>query len=71
MAGNYSDASWFVKRAIEIFQPIFEGLLEETTRVRYSGHWKGDNDAGASEIVVALKQGMLWITRCIVDGKTY
>lgn len=69
MAGNYSDASWFVKRAIEIFQPVFEGLLEETTRGRYSGLWKGDNDAGASEIVVAVKQGVLWITRCIVNGE--
>lgn len=69
MTGEYTDSTWFVKRVIETFQPVFESLLEATTKERYVGVWRSEVNDGKSEVRLDVKDGVLWITRGIINGE--
>lgn len=68
MAGRFSDSSWFTKRAIDLFQPVFEHKLEETTQNLYGGKWVGNAADGENLVTLVVSNGSLWVTKCIING---
>jgi hypothetical protein len=68
MAGRVSDSSWFAKKAIDLFQPLFERVLEETARQEYEGIWASEGEKGQNKITLAVAEGSLWVTECVIDG---
>lgn len=63
--GLYTDMHYFVKKAIDAFQPVFDRILEDQTRRLYGGTWVAED----SEVVLTVSDGSLWVTKMIVKGK--
>jgi hypothetical protein len=68
MAGSFSDSSWFTKRVIDLFQPLFERVLEKTARQEYQGIWSSEGEKGQNKVRLAVAGGSLWVTECVVNG---
>ena len=56
---------YFVKKAIDAFQPVFETILENQTQRLYGGTWVAND----SNVVLTVSDGSLWVTKMIVNGK--
>ena len=63
--GYFDDMEYFVKPAIDAFQPVFDRILEDQTRRLYGGTWFAKD----SEVVLTISDGSLWVTKMIVNGK--
>jgi hypothetical protein len=60
----------FAHQALPLLLPGFESILEERTKERYAGIWKGDINAD-DEIVVVVEGGVLSITKWNVNGHDF
>jgi hypothetical protein len=63
-------ADGFGHEALPLLLPGFELILEERTKERYAGIWKGDTNVD-DEIVVVVEGGILSITKWNVNGHDF
>jgi hypothetical protein len=61
-------AEGFAHEALPLLLPGFETILEERTKERYAGVWKGNAD---DEVVVTVEGGLLSITKWKVNGHNF
>jgi len=70
LSTGYMSTGPLVREVLPLLLPGFESILEERTRERYAGVWKGDVNAD-DEIVVVVEGGMLSITNWRVNGHDF
>ncbi len=70
MTGPYPDSQDFTMRAVRHFQPVFDDLLEQSSKDLYAGHWgvvEKEGDA-PGEAVVRIQEGTLLVEKLVLNG---
>lgn len=70
MTGPYPDSQDFTMRAVRQFQPVFDELLEVSSKDFYAGRWTAGHqqDGGPSEAIVKVERGTIFVERLILNG---